>query len=100
MRQFRLTTLARSDLEEIRDYIAQDSSEAAERLLDKLLGKCRFLAKLPLVGQPRDQIRPGLRCFPAGRYVIYYVPVEDGIAVVRVIHGARDVDAISFETDD
>lgn len=100
MRQFRLTTLARSDLEEIRDYVARDSPAAAERLLDQLLGKCRFLAKLPLVGQPREQIRAGLRCFPAGRHVIYYVPADDGITVVRVIHGARDVDAITFDTDE
>ncbi len=34
-----------------------------------------------------------LRSFPFGRYVIFYMPVQDGIDVVRVLHSARDVDA-------
>jgi len=37
--------------------------------------------------------RTDLRSSPFGRYVIFYTPVHDGIDVVRVLHGARDIDA-------
>ncbi len=35
--------------------------------------------------------------FPSGRYVIFYVPIEDRIDVVRVLHDARDIDAVFDE---
>jgi len=38
-----------------------------------------------------------MRSFPFGRYVIFYVPLEDGIDVVRVLHSARDIDAVFDE---
>jgi len=37
---------------------------------------------------------PDLRSLPVGNYLIFYMPVEDGIVVVRVLHGMRDVDAL------
>jgi hypothetical protein len=41
----------------------------------------------------REPSAPGLRSFPFGRYVIFYVPLDDGIDVVRVLHAAREIDA-------
>ena len=35
-----------------------------------------------------------LRSFPFGRYVIFYLALPGGIEIVRVLHGARDLDAI------
>jgi plasmid stabilization system protein ParE len=29
--------------------------------------------------------------FAIGNYVIFYLPTQDGIDVVRVLHGARDI---------
>jgi toxin ParE1/3/4 len=40
-----------------------------------------------------DELSPGLRSFPFGRYVIFYEPIKDGIDVVRLLYSARDVDA-------
>jgi toxin ParE1/3/4 len=34
-----------------------------------------------------------LRSFPVGNYVIFYIPIPDGIEVVRVMHGRQDIDA-------
>jgi len=34
-----------------------------------------------------------LRSFPVGSYIIFYVPVPDGIEIVRVMHGRQDIDA-------
>ena len=42
---------------------------------------------------------PDVRSFPFGRYVIFYEPIEDGIDVVRVLHSARDIDAVFGEDE-
>ncbi|HTO63621.1 MAG TPA: type II toxin-antitoxin system RelE/ParE family toxin [Bradyrhizobium sp.] len=47
----------------------------------------------PLAGRQRADIQRGLRSFPVGSYVIFYVPLPDGIEVVRVMHGRQDIDA-------
>ena len=46
----------------------------------------------------RRPLAAGLRSFPFGRYVIFYMPVQDGIDVVRMLHSARDVDS-AFDED-
>lgn len=38
-----------------------------------------------------------LRSHPHGNYVIFYRPIGDGIEIVRVLHGARDIDAAFTE---
>lgn len=50
------------------------------------------------MGRAREELAASLRSFPFGRYVIFYVPIEDGIDVVRVLHSARDIDAIFGDT--
>jgi toxin ParE1/3/4 len=44
------------------------------------------------MGRSRPELATGLRSFPVGRYVIFYVPLSKGVEIVRVFHGARDVD--------
>jgi toxin ParE1/3/4 len=52
------------------------------------------MAAQPMMGRSRDGLAPGMRSSPIGRYVVFYVPLDDGIDVVRVLHGARDIDAV------
>jgi toxin ParE1/3/4 len=47
----------------------------------------------PGLGRTRDELLAGLRSLPFERYMIFYVALEDGIDVVRVLHSERDVDA-------
>ncbi len=49
------------------------------------------------MGRARQELADSMRSFPFGRYVIFYVPLEDGIDVVRVLHSARDIDAVFDE---
>ena len=53
-----------------------------------------MLAAQPMMGRAREELAPGVRSFPFGRYVVFYMPMDDGIDVVRVLHGARDIDAV------
>lgn len=90
--------LAGTDIADIWDFIAEDSITQADAWVDRLDGKLRLLATQPLMGRSRDELSPGLRSQPFGRYVIFYEPLADGIDIVRVIHSARDVDAV-FDPD-
>jgi len=89
---------ARDDLAEIWDYIADDSIEQADAFIDHIDSTFHILAGQPMMGRIRDELVPGLRSFPIGRYVIFYEPLPDGVAIVRVLHGARDID-IQFESE-
>ena len=53
--------------------------------------------RFPGMGQNRDDLGPGLRCFVVSPYVVYYRPVEDTIEVLRILHGARDIRNISID---
>jgi len=46
------------------------------------------------MGRSREELFPGLRSHPFGRYVIFYMPLSDGVDVIRVIHSARDLNSI------
>lgn len=85
------TAQAEEDLIEIWIYIAQDNPRAADRVLDDIEQRFHALAYNPLMGRLRPDIAPELRYFVVGSYLILYRTVEDGIQIVRVIHGARDL---------
>lgn len=71
--------------------IAKDTLTAALRWLDDMEHTFELIATQPEMGQQVQTRQFGLaRRHAAGNYVIYYQPVEDGIRVVYVIHGARD----------
>lgn len=86
--------VAERDLDEIWFYIAKDNIDAADRVLRRIQDKCQQYATQPLMGGHREDLGENLRNFVVGSYVIFYRPLADGIEVVRVIHGARDVDAM------
>jgi toxin ParE1/3/4 len=84
------------DLREIRDYIARDDPKAARRMVMRLRDMARMLAGAPAIGRDRPELGAHLRSFVANRYVLFYRPLEGraGIELARVLHGARDIDAI------
>jgi toxin ParE1/3/4 len=93
MRRVVKRPLAETDLEEIWWYIAQDNPSAADKLLDKIEEGCQAIARFPKMGTSREELLPCLRSFPIGNYLIFYLPMDDGIDVVRVLPGMRDIGA-------
>ena len=87
---------AEADILEIWGYIAEDSVVAADRWVDKLDEKFALWATQPMMGRARDELSHRIRSLAFGRYVVFFEPLPDGIDVVRVLHGSRDIDA-SFE---
>jgi toxin ParE1/3/4 len=86
----RLSHLADSDLDSIRDYISQHSPRAANKILDELFETLELLARQPELGERRDDLDRNIRAFIIRPYVIFYEPSAGGIHVARIIHGARD----------
>ena len=83
------TARAEQDLIDIWSYIARDSPHAADRLLDILDTKSLALVRNPFIGMARNDIAEGVRHFPVGNYLILYRVNDDGVEVVRYVHGRR-----------
>ncbi len=87
---------AEKDLDEIWLYIAQDSPVSADKLLDEIEETCRKLGRFKNMGRNRDELYLGLQSFPVGKYLIFYIPMNGGIEIIRVLHGMMDIDAFFF----
>lgn len=87
----RRSVLAEQDYREIWRYIAADNPDAADRFLRKIDSKLELFAKYPAMGTARDKLLPGVRSFPVGNYLVFYRAIPDGIDLVRVLHGARNL---------
>jgi toxin ParE1/3/4 len=87
---------ARTDLIEIWVYIAERNQAAADRVLDEIERICRLIATRPAMGRERPEIRLGIRSLGVMSWVIFYRIGEDHIEIVRVLHGARDLEAVEF----
>jgi toxin ParE1/3/4 len=91
---------ARLDLLQIFIYIGEQNLSAAERFTVAVETDCETLARMPGMGRSRQFLRPELadiRSWPVGGfqdYLIFYRPGPAGIDVLRVIHGARDIDQL------
>jgi toxin ParE1/3/4 len=85
------TPTARRQLGEIVEYIAKENLEASLKWLDTVETTLRLLSEQPGIGQSVQTKRFGtIRRRVVGSYLIYYRPIESGIVVLMVVHGARD----------
>ena len=93
-RSYEIAAEAENDLIDIWHYIARDSDKAADRFLDRLNEKFGALARNPNIGRARPELRPEMRSFPYGAYLILCRAIKEGAGIVRVVHAARDLDDI------
>lgn len=85
---------ARQDLIDIGDYIARDSRANARRFVARLQDRRRQIGDAPLGYPGREDLAPGLRMAPLGRYVIFFNVLDDTVRIERVLHGARDLPVV------
>jgi toxin ParE1/3/4 len=90
------TPSAEQSLLEIARYIARQSQsvQRASRFLDRIEQKCALVATQPLSGEARPELGPRVRCFPVDSCVVLYEPLDDGMLVLLVVHGARDIPSV------
>jgi toxin ParE1/3/4 len=87
-----VTPAAKRDLLAIWDYIAAVNQSAADRVIKKIVSVVNRLARQTGLGGRCDELRAGMRQFPVRpyEYVVFYEASDDGIRVIRVLHGRRD----------
>ena len=97
------TARADRDIVEIGLFIAEDSIEAADRFLEAVETTFLALAEMPRMGALRTFRNPrfaGVRMWRVKdfeKYLIFYLNNDDGLEIVRVIHGAQDIPALFME---
>jgi plasmid stabilization system protein ParE len=89
--RLRLSPLVPSDLEEIAEYIAQDSPRHAVRMLRLLHTKISEIAKQPEMYRLRPEIGSEARLATLGNYVILFRIRKNVVRIERVVHGSRDM---------
>jgi toxin ParE1/3/4 len=87
------------DLADIWAYIAEDSVNHANKFAALIDSQFRALARQPHMGRSRPELATNLRNFPVGHYVIFYVPLPKGVEIIRVLHGARDIESVLHEEE-
>ncbi|MBD2620357.1 type II toxin-antitoxin system RelE/ParE family toxin [Microcystis flos-aquae FACHB-1344] len=95
--QYIISTEAIRDMEQILDYLANTNISAGEKFLEEFGKKCRYLSQFPLMGRSYREIRPYLRGLPMKNYIIFYRLTEQGLEIMPVIKGERDLEAFFFE---
>ncbi len=96
---YRLSPQADADLEDIAFYVYLESGnvEIAERVIQSIAERFDLLDAYPQAGRSRDDLRPGIRGFPVGDYVVLYRVEGADVAIVRVARGSRDLEALFRE---
>ena len=92
----RFKPLARQDLLDIEEFIAEDNPAAGAEFTKMLKQKCGLLADNPYIGAPRFDLATNIRIFPVGDYNIYYQPIENGAEIARIVHASKDMSALTF----
>jgi toxin ParE1/3/4 len=93
----RVAPQAEAELDNIWYYVAKESGsvEIADRLIDSITERFYLLACHPHIGRHRDEdLRPGLRSFPVGEYVIVYRVEEKDVLILHVFRDSRDIEAL------
>ena len=89
---------SREDIFEILEYIAEENPSAAQRISVQLQTTCALIAEMPDIGVTVEYIRQhNIRSFHVKnfqKYMIFYKQHTEGVEILRVAHGARDLPAL------
>ncbi len=82
---------ALTDLDEIWEFIAADSLDAADRVLGDIYEAIQTLVSFPHLGHTRSDLtsRP-LRVHLVRDFLIVYAPDEKPLVVIAILHGRRN----------
>lgn len=100
MKKIHFTRRAREDLLDIWLYIAARNSETlADAIFDRIEEACARLAEYPELGRQRPEVAPEARVLIIERWLALYRLKENGVQIVRVFDGARDISTILWITE-
>jgi toxin ParE1/3/4 len=87
-----ISPLAEQDIESIGDYIALDNPHRALTFIIELRNQCAKIATSPKAFRSRPELGTNIRSCAYGNYVIFFIDGEREVIVVRVLHGAMDIE--------
>lgn len=82
------------DLNEMFEFVAQEDSGAASRLINVIEERCAELAELPFLGRPRPEFFSDVRSLFVDPFIIFYQVNGAGVTILRVYHASRDPDSV------
>ncbi len=97
--RLRLSPCVPGDLEEIAEYIAQDSPRYAARTLRLLRVRIKKIARNPKIHRLRPEIGVEARLATVGNYVILFRIRQNTVRIERVVHGNLDLIPLLEETE-
>ncbi len=68
------------------------SADKADQLIDEFLKNFQNLADFPNIGKPRSYLQAGTFALPYQKYIIFYRKSADGVNIVNVLDGRRDLE--------
>jgi len=87
---YRVSAAAPRDLDDIFVFWAKRAGlEVADRIVDSISERFWLLGEYPAAGQPAGDMGRSVKCFPAGRYLIYYRKTRRGTDILHIFHGAQ-----------
>jgi toxin ParE1/3/4 len=90
MSGYKLHPEAFADLDGIREYIAEDNPDAADRVITEIFDRIRALVTFPHQGYRRPNLTArSLRFVLVRDYVIAYAPDKKPLRVLAIFHGSR-----------
>lgn len=98
--RIQLTPQASNDLDDEFGYLAECNADAVRRFYAPAQETFSSLAEMPGIGALRDYQNPlfaGMRMRAINgfrNYLTFYMTTDDSIQVLRVLHGARDIERI------
>jgi toxin ParE1/3/4 len=88
---YRLSPLARQDLDDLWLYVAVDAGvKRADKLVDAIVERFAMLATHPKAGKVRPDLADDLRSFYVEKHFVYYREEADSVRIVRVLQASRD----------
>ena len=101
MPSVKIRPLAWRDITETAEYLESNAGmEMADRFVDAVMAELELLSKMPQMGALggfRSEEARDIRRWPITnfeRWLIFYDPTGSPVEVVRVLHGARDINSI------
>lgn len=90
MKRYELAQHALGDIQEIWEFISEDSFDAADRVLDEFYHAFSQLAEMPGMGHKRaDLTSRDVLFWPVRSYLVIYTDSKP-LRIVRVLHSKRD----------
>jgi toxin ParE1/3/4 len=93
--RYEFSAKAKLDLVRIIDRIAIGNADAAKRLKNDIVETIERAVRMPGIGHFRSDVRnPDYKFLSVFPFVIAYRPASKPLKIVRILHGAQNIEKI------